>query len=138
MIDGAPKDVLEAASLLSCSELVIVNLVVNRPELIDAHWTYFYDRDDFFTRLSTPHLQSPNNVPPGCGSLQAECYYSKKYRPRDVTPEQCMEPVIHDLKKEGILREGEEEQFNHTMYVHYASAIFDLDHAKARETVHGF
>lgn len=138
MIEGAPRDVLEAAELLSCSELVIVNLVVNRADLIDAHWTYFYDRDVFFTRLSTPHLQSPHNVPPGCGSLQAECYYSKKYRPRDVTPEQCIEPVIRDLHKVGILREGDEILFKNTMYVPYANVIFDLDRAAALKTVHGF
>ena len=83
---GAPADVLEAAARLACTEAVIVNLVVDRADLIDAHWTYFYDRDVFFTRLSTPHLQSPNNVPPGCGSLQAECYFSRKYRPLDRKP----------------------------------------------------
>ena len=65
MIDGAPRDVLEAAARLACSEVVIVNLGIDRPDLVDAHWTYFYDRDIFFTRLSTPHLQSPHNVPAG-------------------------------------------------------------------------
>ena len=77
-IEGAPRDVVEAAAKLACTEVVIVNLVVNRPDLLDAHWTYIYDQDIFFTRLSTPHLQSPHNVPPGCGSIQAECYYSQE------------------------------------------------------------
>lgn len=80
-VKGAPREVLEAAAKLACSEVVIVNLVIDRPDLIDAHWTYIYDQDVFFTRLSTPHLQSPNNVPPGCGSIQAECYYSKNTAP---------------------------------------------------------
>lgn len=137
-IQGAPKDVLEAAAKLACTEVVIVNLVVNRPDLIDAHWTYIYDQDIFFTRLSTPHLQSPNNVPPGCGSIQAECYYSKKYRPLDCTPKDCIEPTICDLKKIGILREGDQILFRDVMHIDYANVIFDLERAAALKIVHGY
>ena len=89
----------------------IVNLVIDRPDLLDAHWTYIYDQDIFFTRLSTPHLQSPHNVPPGCGSIQAECYYSRKYRPLDRTPEECIEPTIRDLRRIGVLREDDKILF---------------------------
>ncbi|MFO0583911.1 MAG: NAD(P)-binding protein [Anaeromyxobacter sp.] len=137
-IEGAPKDVLDAAARLACTEAVIVNVVVDRADLIDAHWTYFYDRDFFFTRLSTPHLQSRNNVPPGCGSIQAECYYSRKYRPRDVTPEQCIEPVVRDLKRCGIIRETDKVMFTNAMHIEYANVIFDLERADALKTVHGF
>lgn len=138
MIDGAPKDVVESASRLACTEAVIVSLGIDRPDLVDAHWSYFYDRDIFFTRLSTPHLQSPHNVPPGCGSLQAECYYSKKYRPLDRRPEDCIEPVIADLKRSGVLRESDRVLFRHAMHVPYANVIFDLESAPATAAVHGF
>lgn len=138
MIDGAPADVVAAAERLACSEVVIVNLGVDRPELVDAHWTYFYDRDVFFTRLSTPHLQSPNNVPEGCGSLQAECYYSAKYRPLDRRPEECIQPVVDDLLRCGILREEDTILFSHAMHVPYANVIFDLERAEALATVHSY
>lgn len=138
MIVGVPADVLEASQKLSCSTVVIVSIGVNRADLIDAHWTYFYDRDYFFTRLSTPHLQSPYNVPPGCGSLQAECYYSAKYRPLDRTPDECIEPVIQDLKRCGVLREEDTVLFKHSMLVPYANVIFDLERAPALRVVHGY
>ena len=138
MIVGVPADVLEASQMLSCSTVVIVSIGVNRADLIDAHWTYFYDRDYFFTRLSTPHLQSPHNVPPGCGSLQAECYYSAKYRPLDRTPDECIEPVIQDLKRCGVLREEDTVLFKHSMLVPYANVIFDLERAPALRVVHGY
>jgi protoporphyrinogen oxidase len=137
-IAGTPPDVLEAAARLACSEVVIVNLVVDRADLIDAHWTYFYDRDLFFARISTPHLQSPHNVPPGCGSIQAECYYSKKYRPLDRAPDQCIEPVIRDLHRVGVLRETDRILFRNTMYLRHANVIFDLERAEALRTVHGY
>jgi protoporphyrinogen oxidase len=138
MIAGAPRDVLEAAERLACSEAVIVSLGIDRPDLVDAHWTYFYDRDIFFTRLSTPHLQSRHNVPPGCGSLQAECYYSKKYRPLDRRPEDCIDPVIDDLKRCGVLRETDRILFRRAMHIPYANVIFDLDWASSVSAVHGF
>jgi protoporphyrinogen oxidase len=138
MIVGAPPDVLDAAGRLTCSEVVIVSLGIDRQDLIDAHWTYFYDRDVFFTRVSTPHLQSPNNTPPGCGSLQAECYYSKKYRPLDRRPEDCIEPVIADLKRCGILRETDRILFKHAMHIPYANVIFDLESTPSKSAVHGY
>jgi protoporphyrinogen oxidase len=138
MIVGAPRDILDAAERLACSEAVIVSLGIDRADLVDAHWSYFYDRDVFFTRLSTPHLQSPHNVPPGCGSLQAECYYSKKYRPLDRRPEDCIEPVIADLKRCGVLCETDRILFRHAMHIPYANVIFDLESTPSAAAVHGF
>jgi len=138
MIAGAPADVLEAASQLACTEAVVVNLGLGRSDLVDAHWTYFYDSDVTFTRLSTPHLQSPNNVPPGCGSLQAECYFSRKYRPLDVRPDEVIQPVVDDLVRCGVLEEGEDILFSNAMHIPYANVIFDLERADAVSTVHGF
>ena len=138
LIAGAPADVREAAARLACTTVVIVTLGVNRPDLIDAHWTYFYDRDLFFTRLNTPHLQSPNNVPPGCGALQVECYYSPKYRPLDRQPDECVAPVIADLKRVGVLRDDDQIVFQHSMLIPYANVIFDLERPAALATVHGY
>jgi protoporphyrinogen oxidase len=138
MIVGAPRDILDAAERLACSEAVIVSLGIDRADLVDAHWSYFYDRDVFFTRLSTPHLQSPHNVPLGCGSLQAECYYSKKYRPLDRRPEDCIAPVIADLKRCGVLRETDRILFRHAMHIPYANVIFDLQSTLSTAAVHGF
>jgi protoporphyrinogen oxidase len=137
-ISGTPPDVLVAAQKLACSTAVIVNLGVNRPDLLDAHWTYFYDRDICFTRVSTPHRQSPHNVPPGAGSLQVEVYFSKKYRPLDRSPEAWIQPVIDDLIRCGILREDDEFLFKNALLVPYANVIFDLERADALSIVHGY
>jgi protoporphyrinogen oxidase len=138
MIQGAPREVLEAAAKLACTEVVIVNLVIDRPDLLDAHWTYIYDEDIFFTRLSTPHLQSPQNVPAGCGSIQAECYYSRKYRPLDRAPKACIDPTINDLKRIGVLRDSDKILFRDVMHIDYANVIFDLERADALAIVHGY
>jgi protoporphyrinogen oxidase len=138
MIKGTSPDVVDAASRLTCSEVVIVNLGIDRPDLVDAHWSYFYDRDVFFARLSTPHLQSPHNVPPGCGSLQAECYYSNKYRPLDRRPEECIEPVIKDLLRCGILKESDKILYRGVMHIPWGNVIFDLECNDALAKVHAW
>jgi protoporphyrinogen oxidase len=138
MIAGTPPDVVAAAARLACSTCVLVNVGVDREELSEGHMTYFYDEDICFTRLSFPHMLSPNNVPRGTGSIQAEVYFSRKYRPLTVTPESLIEPVIADLRKCGLLREDDQILFRNAFLVPYANVIFDLDRAEAVKTVHGY
>ena len=138
MIVGAPNDVLEAAEKLACTQCVLVNVGIDRADTGNAHWSYFYDRDIYFTRLSFPHLLSPNTVPPGAGSIQAEVYFSEKYKPIDVTPEECIEPVIRDLRRCGLIKDDDEILFRNAMFIPYANIIFDLDRAEAVATVHGY
>ena len=137
-IVGAPQQVREAASRLAATSCVTVNLGVEREDLSEAHWSYFYDPDLFFTRASFPHMFSPHNAPPGVGTIQAEVYYSQKYRPVDRTPEACIEPVIRDMRRCGIIREQDRIVFQEARFIPYANVIFDLDRAPALEVVHGY
>ncbi len=138
LIQGAPADVRVAAQRLACTTCVIVNVAVARPDLSDAHITYFYDEDMFFTRLNFPHLLSPHNVPAGVSAVQAECYYSKKYRPLDRAPEDCIAPVVADLRRCGLLREDDEIVFTNAHVNDYANIIFDQEYPAALATVHGY
>jgi len=138
LIDGTPPDVLEAANRLAATTCVNVNIGIDREDISEAHWSYFYDPDVFFTRVSFPHLYSPNNTPPGTGSIQAEVYYSKKYRPLDRSPEECIEPVIRDLRRCGVIRDEDRILFTNTSLTRYANVIFDLERASALEIVHGY
>ncbi len=138
LIKGAPADVREATARLACTTCVTINVGVGRSDLSDAHWTYFYDRDYAFTRISFPHMLSPNTVPAGCGSIQVECYYSQKYRPLDCSPEDCIEPVLRDLRRCGLLREDDEIKTVFAQLVPYANVIFDRDRPAALERVRGY
>jgi hypothetical protein len=59
------------------------NVGLNRADVSDWHWTYFYDDDFCFSRLSFPHMFAPSNAPDGMGSIQAEVYFSDKYKAAD-------------------------------------------------------
>lgn len=138
IIEDVPDDVVEAGNKLACTSCIIVNIGVDRDNFTEAVWSYFYDPDIIFTRLSFPHLMSPNNVPPGCGSIQAEIYFSDKYRPVDRKPEDCIEPVIEDLKRCGLIKEDDNILHRSTLFIKYANVIFDLDRQEALKIVHDY
>jgi len=138
MIQGAPTDVVDASRRLACSTCVLVNIAVDRADLSEAHMTYFYDEDICFTRLGFPHMLSARNVPAGTGTIQAEVYFSDKYKPLTGSPDAWIEPVIRDLRKCGLLRENDRVLFKQAMLLKYANIIFDLDRAAALKTVHGY
>ena len=138
MIDGAPADVLEASQRLACSTCVLVNLGISREDLSHSHMTYFYDEDICFTRLGFPHMLSKSNVPPGTGSIQAEVYFSDKYKPLTGSAEDWIDPVIKDLRRCGILRDDDRILSRGASLLRYANIIFDLDRAAALKTTHGY
>ncbi|MCK8465076.1 FAD-dependent oxidoreductase [Aliiroseovarius sp. S1339] len=136
MVKGAPDHVREAAAKLACTTCITVNVGLARDDFTPATWTYIYDEDICFTRLSFPHKMSHKTCPPGCGSIQAECYYSDKYRPLDVSPDDLIQPVIDDLVKIGLIREDEEILHTDARLIPHANIIFDLDRETALPIVH--
>lgn len=138
MMQGVPQDVVEASRRLACTTVVLVNVGINREDISRSHLTYIYDEDICFTRLGFPHMLSATNVPPGTGSIQAEVYFSEKYRPLTGPPEACIEPVIKDLRRIGLIKEKDRVLFSKAMMLRYANIIFDLDRAAALKTVHGY
>ena len=137
-IKGVPNEVFEASKKLACTTCVIVNIGVNRNNISKAYWTYFYDKDIVFTRLSFPHMQSPHNAPPGAGSIQAEIYYSRKYRCLNLKPASFIQPVIRDLMKCGILNVDDRILFSEARRIPYANVIFDLERERALPKIHEF
>jgi protoporphyrinogen oxidase len=137
-IKGAPREVVEAAAQLACTTCATVNIGVDRADLSPANWTYFYDDDYFFTRINMMHKLSPKLVPDGCGSIQCEVYYSDKYRPMTIAPEDNIDPVIRDLKRCGILKDSDRILHTDVRMIKYANVIFDLDREVALPIVHGY
>jgi protoporphyrinogen oxidase len=138
MIPSAPSDVVDASRRLACSTCILVNIGVNREDLSSAHMTYFYDEDICFTRLGFPHMLSARNAPPGAGNIQAEVYFSDKYKPFAGSPEDWIDPVIRDLRRCGLLQENDKILEAKAMCLKYANVIFDLERAQALKTVHGY
>jgi protoporphyrinogen oxidase len=138
LITEAPGAVVDASNELACTTCVIVNIGIDREDISETQWIYFYDEDFVFTRLSFPHMLSPDNAPPGAGSIQAEIYFSKKYLPLKKQPDEFIQPVIDDLRRCGLIREGDKVLLRNAMLIPYANVIFDLDRAEALSAVHRY
>ena len=134
-VQDVPVDVLEASRLLAASKCVLVNVGIDREDISDAHVSYFYDRDFVFTRLSFPHMQSHNNVPVGCGSIQAELYFSDKYKPLEKQPDEYIQPVLDDLLRCGLMQDSDRVITAESRLIRYANIIYDLDRADSLAVV---
>jgi len=137
-IPDAPPEVRAAADKLACSICLVVNVGLSRPDISESHWTYFYDDDFCFSRISFPHMFSPNNAPPGMGSIQCEIYFSDKYKPVTGTPTEWRDRAIADLCRAGLIRADDRIVSSSVMRVNYANVIFDLDRAGALKVVRGY
>jgi protoporphyrinogen oxidase len=83
-------------------------------------------------------MLSTRNAPEGAGSIQAEVYFSEKYKPFTGSPEDYIEPVIRDLKRVGLVKDNDRILSKKAMFLKYANIIFDLERAEALKTVHGY
>lgn len=137
-IRGVPQDLRDAAQRLACSTCVLVNIGLNRDDLSKSHMTYVYDEDLCFTRLNFPHMFASDNAPKGFGSIQAEVYFSDKYKPLTGAPDDWIEPVIRDLRRISLIREHDQVVFRNARLLQYANIIFDLERADALKAVHGY
>ena len=138
VMPSAPPDVRAAAAQLACSNCLVVNIGLNRPDISDWHWTYFYDDDFGFSRISFPHMFAPKNAPAGMGSVQCEIYFSEKYKPFDGKPEIWMAKTIDDLRRCGLIRPDDAIVTCESQWIRYANVIFDLDRASSLATVNAF
>lgn len=139
MIEGVPGEIVDSAGRLAFTQAVLINLGINRSDLSDTAITYFYDEDVIFSRVNLPHMFSGKNAPPGCGTIQAEVYFSDKYRPfTGASASELIEPVIADLRRCGFIRDSDSIMLKDASINRYANVIFDGDRPGAVSKIHAF
>jgi protoporphyrinogen oxidase len=74
LIKDAPRELLDLAGKLRATQLLCVNLIVDRPRLTDCHWFYVYGTECEAARVSVPSNLAPGSVKAGQTALQAEVF----------------------------------------------------------------
>ena len=138
LIKNAPQEILDAAALLSCSQVVIVNIGLKCEPISDQSWTYFYDDEFPFSRLSFPGNYSPHTVPEGCCSVQAEIYFSDKWKPRTGELDDWIQPTIDGLIECGLIKDESDIIHKSTIYAPWGNVIFDHDRPRCLKLVHDY
>jgi protoporphyrinogen oxidase len=129
-----PEEIRVAADALLCTSLVLVDIAVDRTDLSEYHWFYSYDEDESFSRVSFPHMLSPDNAPEGKGCIQAEVYHSAR-RPLPCDVALLPERVIGELVTLGVLRSPSEVLWARSREVPFANVVFDHNREPALSTI---
>lgn len=132
MVRGVPDQVVEACRGLRYQGIYCVNVGVDRPDVSDKHWVYFYEDEFPFHRLSFPANFAPDTVPPGKSSIATEVAFSDEM---PMTREEAEEETLSGLRAAGILRPDDQVDLVHTERIYPAYVIYDLAHGDHVATI---
>lgn len=132
MISNCPQDVLNYADKLHNTCGYMVSLGFNKPDIAKYLWFYIYDEDILAARVYSPNLKSPDNVPEGCSSLQAEIFFDCKAQ--IPSKESVLANTIDKLEKMGIFKK-DELVVKDIRFEKYANITFDKDIYKNRDFI---
>ena len=132
MIKDVPASVLEAAGRLRHTQLLCVNLVINRPRLTELHWFYIYDSEIEASRVSVVSNLGQESATAQKTALQAEIF---RRSDESVDVDQLVENTIEHLTKALGFTRREIETVKPVMVPH-AYIVSDLQRAAAVEHIH--
>jgi len=123
-----PRNVLEAAEQLHCTQLVLVNVAVPHQALRSEHWLYVYDKEKLSTRINFVEKLSKSNAPRNWSGIQTEVYFSR-YQPMNISPEDIGKQVESELINMGLIDPSRfskgQSTHCHVKYIPWANVAFD-------------
>ncbi len=96
-------------------------------------WWYIYDEENLASRVYSPSMKSPDNVPEGCSSLQMEVYCKEN----EYTEQEILNRTVGKIVELGIIKK-EDILFTHIGFEKYANIIFTEPIYEARKTVRDY
>ncbi len=132
LVKDMPKEVQQAAAALHNTCGYMVSLGFKRPDVAKYLWFYIYDEDILPARVYSPSMKSPDNVPSGCSSLQAEIFFDCK-KPVPAS-DVVLQNTIEKLSAMGLFK-PEEIAVQDIRFEKYANITFDKDIYKNRQIV---
>ena len=125
----APEHVKYSAKKLKCSQVLIVNVVVNHEPLIDNHWVYVYDEDMYSTRINFTDLLAPENGIEGKCGIQVEVYFSD-YNKLITSAEEVAATVLNELVTMKLIKNHSAIEAHSHIWLEWANVIFDNERIK--------
>lgn len=132
LLPGVPPAVSAAARALRHTCGFQISLGFRRPDVARHLWFYIYDEAVPPARVYSPNLKSPDNVPAGCSSLQAEVFFSNR---ADIPPaEDVLLRTIDKLVAMGLFAK-KEIVVQDIRFEKYANIVFDHNIYTNRQVV---
>lgn len=133
-LSEAPAPVKQVAAALSCSSILLINIIADHPTQRPNNWIYVYDEDKYSSRINFTELLSPANGVPGKTGIQVEVYFSK-YRALDKSPSEIVTAVCTEMVEMGLVRSAVNIESAHSHWVEWANVIFDHSRREALNTI---
>ncbi|QDT64273.1 protoporphyrinogen/coproporphyrinogen oxidase [Calycomorphotria hydatis] len=124
IIKDVPSRLIEAAQELHATQMLCVNMIIDRPGLTDAHWFYVYDPDIDVARVSVPSNLAPESAPRNATVLQAEIF---RHDTEILDPTELVPAAQKQMQKMLGFNESEVSMINH---VHVPQAYIVSDHRR--------
>lgn len=131
-IKDVPQNVIRASSELKYTSGYQISLGFNKPDIAKHLWYYIYDEDIPPARVYSPNLKSPDNVPEGCSSLQAEVFFNNDSK--IPLAEEVLKITIEKLISMKVFNPSD-LILKDIRYEKYANIIFDHSIYKNRKIV---
>lgn len=133
LIDNVPAEIRAAAATLVATTVDLVSIGIRKPKLFTDLWFYIYDADVAAARASCPGVQSADNCPPDCSSIQFEVYgSSRRSEPLDV--EAMKRNCVAALLKWGFATEHDIDVIDHR-HLPFGNVIFETGMEQRRDLV---
>jgi UDP-galactopyranose mutase len=132
LIPDLPPKVRDACDDLRYQGVYCLNLGIDRPDISDKHWVYFYEDGFPFHRLSFPANFTPHNVPPGKSSIAMEIAFSAR---RPLDRDRALDDAVQALRMSGILRPDDRIELVHGEEIVPAYVIYHLGHAASLDII---
>lgn len=134
LIKNMPNLTKDACAKLAWTSGVLVSLGFNKMHIPKHLWYYIYDNDILPSRVYSPSLKSPDNAPTGCSSIQAEIFFSEKYKPLKTSLEEILKKTIKQLSS--IMNFSKNDIICYDVrYEPYANIIFNHEIYENRKIV---
>jgi len=123
LVSGLPAALQADAGGLQATQVLNVNLGIDRPDLTDHHWTYYPEDRFVFYRVGSPTSFCQASAPPGCSSLYVEV--ARLDFSREDIPA-LTRRIKDDLVACGMLRRDDRIVAEQAMIVNPAYVIYDV------------
>lgn len=130
LITEIPQEIHESISLLEYTSGYHVSIALKTQNIPPYLWWYIYDEDILASRVYSPSLKSPDNVPEGCSSLQMEVYCKEN----EYTQKELYDGTVGKLIELGIINQ-DDILFTHFGFEKYANVTFTEPVYRARKIV---
>jgi len=134
MGDAVPSEVKTAAQKLIYRDLILVGIMLNKPEALQDSWLYFPEGQFLFVRISEPSKYGSEMCPPNKTAIAAEITCNQGDRIWMMSEEDIIEKVKYQLIQLNFFNE-QEVIGSFVKRITHAYPIFDLNFQENLTTV---